>query len=109
MFDDLIAGVNRACLNSFGKSYPFTRVNSSPSGETGEITGILDTGVELENQAPLEGSTYAVLWVQSADINPPLANGDEIASDQYVYAVIRVRFDAGQGISYELRQDRLVS
>ena len=111
-FDDLVAGVNAACLDSFGTLYTFTRVASLKEGETAvpqTITGILETGYEPEDKAPGDGSTYARFWLQTTDVSPAPAKGDEIASATTIYKIVRMEEDAGRGLWILLRQDRAVS
>jgi len=97
--------INRACLDSFGQAFIFrpaaTRVAQA-------ITGILDSGVQPEEASPGDGSTYALLWLQATDIDPPPEKGDEIASDTTVYKVVRIEEDAGNGLRMLLRQDRMI-
>ncbi len=101
-FDSLAGSLNKSCLASFGKRYAYT--SQAPSSVPQPITGILDTGVELENAPPGEGSTYAALWLQIGDINPAPQVGDKVASDTTVYEIVQVKDDAGGGMLLVLRQ-----
>jgi hypothetical protein len=105
-FEDLVGGVNKSCLGSFGREFTFTPASSS---EPITITGILEAGAEQEETAPGDGSTYARLWINAADISPAPQRGDEISSATTVYKIVRMQEDAAGGLWILLRQDRPVS
>lgn len=105
----LMDDVNSICLGTFGEEFIFTPVVSAPLADAVSITAILDTGVQLENASPGDQSTYAMLWLQGADIDPAPKEGDEISSSTTTYKVLRIDKDAGRGMSLLFRRDRSVS
>jgi hypothetical protein len=105
-FSDLASGLNKSCLSSFGQQLVFTP--QAPGAEPSTITGILETGVELEQTAPGDGSIYVRLWLNSSAIVPAPQKGDEISSATTVYKILRIEEDAGGGTWLLLRQDRAV-
>jgi hypothetical protein len=108
-FAALIDAVNTICLATFGEEFIFTPAVSAPSADSVSIRAILDAGVQLENSSPGDESTYAMLWLQGADIDPAPEEGDEISSSATTYKVLRIDRDAGRGMSLLLRRDRAVS
>jgi hypothetical protein len=111
-FDDLTSSMNESLLSVFGKEFTFTRVASLEDDEEAvpeTITGILEAGIEPEDIAPGDGSTYARLWLQSGDISPVPQKGDEVSSSTTVYKIVRMEEDAAGGLWMLLRQDRAVT
>jgi hypothetical protein len=96
---------NKACLTQFGQAFTFTR---SGGGDPQPIIGILQSGAEPEERPPGDGSTYATLWLEITDIDPPPESGDEVASATTIYKVVRIEEDAGKGLTMLLRQDRMI-
>jgi hypothetical protein len=100
-FGDLVDGVNQACLQAFGQAYTFT---PAETGIAQTITGILSEGAQLEESAPGDGSSSAVLFVKSGSITPEPAGGDEIASATTIYKVLLPKRDSGGGLILLLRK-----
>jgi hypothetical protein len=98
--------INQGCLSAFGQPFSFT---PQTTGIAQSITGILDSGVELEDVAPGDGSTYARLWIDPSALAPSPQQGDEIASATTVYKIVKMQEDAGGGLWMLLRYDRAVS
>lgn len=101
-FDDLMAELNRDCLDEFGRPLTFT---PAATGIPQSITGILDEAAELEDEAPGQ-SVNALLWCAAADIDPVPAAGDEIATATTVYKILLPKRDAAGGLMLHLRRDR---
>jgi len=97
-FSDL----NQACLDVFGQACTFT---PAETGVPQTISGIIDSGVQLENATPGDGSIYARLWLDSS-VDPIPAEGDEISSASTIYKIARVEQDPGGGLWLLLRKDR---
>jgi len=106
-FDEAAANLNASMLAAFGESFIFTPA-AAPSTPV-SITGIMESGSELEEDAPGDGSIYARLWVKSSDFSTAPVAGDEVASASTVYKVLRVQEDAGGGTWLLLRQDRAMT
>jgi|WetSurMetagenome_2_1015567.scaffolds.fasta_scaffold171915_3 hypothetical protein len=108
-FDELTANMNEVILGAMGQSLSFTRAASLDFDETAEaetITAIVQDGVHPEGMPPMAGSVYAQAWLQQTDIDPAPQCGDEIASTDYVYKIVKVEEDAGNGLVLTLRRDR---
>jgi hypothetical protein len=99
------SGLNEACLSAFGQAFMFTR---NVTGDSQSVIGILEAGIELEEVPPGDGSIYAKLWIQSADIVPAPEAGDEFSTATTVYKIVRMEKDAGGGLLMLLRQDRMI-
>jgi hypothetical protein len=110
-FENLIDGVNKSCLDTFGQTFIFTQAatEEEPNPTPQTITGILESGFEPEDRPPGDGSTYARLWMNAADLTTPAEKGDEVSSATFVYKIVRMEEDAGGGLWLMLRQDRAVS
>ncbi|MDM7995181.1 MAG: hypothetical protein QUT30_05775 [Acidobacteriota bacterium] len=102
-YNDVIDGMNKACLEIFGQAFFFTPVST---GIPQSIAGILDEGVEMENGTPGDGSVYARLWTWADGVNPVPVEGDEIRGQSAVYRIARIERDAANGIWMLLRKDR---
>lgn len=97
--------MNEACLSVFGQALTFRR---NLTGESQSVLGILESGVELEEVPPGDGSVYAKLWIHSADIVPAPEPGDEFSTAMTAYKIVRMENDAGGGLLMLLRQDRMI-
>ncbi len=97
--------LNRACLNTFGQALSFT---PAVTGEPQTVTGILLSGVELEESFSGEGSINAGAFLAAADVSPVPEKGDEIATTTTVYKIVRIEQDAAGGLRLGLRQDRMI-
>ncbi len=106
LFSDLVDRMNAICLDVFGESYALKRVASAPIGEEKTITGILTEGVQLEDQAPGDGSTYAVLTLLGEAVSPSPEKSDEITTATTVYTVVRVEKDRSRRTRMLLRVER---
>ncbi len=96
--------INEACLDQWGQA--LTHTPAAAPGTPKAIRGIVDQGVEPEDKPPGDGSTYAMLFLKAAGLNPAPVLGDEIATKSAAYIVVRIREDAAGGISILLRKDR---
>ena len=111
-FDNLLTDLNDNCLSEFGEDFEYTRVASLEKASPNDppsIKGILLSGIELEEEAPLEGSVNADLWIKANAIDPPLEAGDEINGAAYIYIILPPENDGGDFIRLPLRQDRAVT
>jgi hypothetical protein len=93
--------VNESCLSAFGQDFMFTH---SQSGESEILSGILESGVQLEQQVPGDGSVYALLWIKAGALSISPEKGDQILSGTTIYTILRIESDAGGGIRLLLRQ-----
>lgn len=110
-FDNLLGELNDYCLSEFGEDFEYSRVASLEKASPDDpptIKGVLLSGIELEEEAPLEGSVHADLWIKSDVIDPPLEAGDEINGTAYIYVILPPQNDGGGFIRLPLRQDREV-
>jgi len=103
----LVGNLNASMLATFGQSFTFTPALAPSTPVT--ITGILETGAELEDVAPGDNSIYCRLWVQSSDFTVGPLVGDEVSSATTVYKIVRLQEDAGGGLWLLLGQDRAVT
>jgi hypothetical protein len=94
---------NPVFLRAFGQ--PLTLMRSQ-TGDIVAFTGILQTGLQLEGQAPGSGSIYAKCWTESGQLDPMPVAGDEISTDDYIYKVLDPMNDGASGIEMTMRQDR---
>lgn len=110
-FDNLLADLNDSCLLQFGQDFEYSRIASLEKASLNDpatIRGILLSGIELEEEPPLEGSIHADLWIKADAIDPPLEAGDEINGLSYIYIILPPQNDGGGFIRLPLRQDREV-
>ncbi len=96
--------INEACLDEWGQA--LTHTPTATPETTQALTGIFSQGVELEDNPPGDGSTYARLFLQAAGLDPAPVLGDEIATASAAYIIVRIQEDSGGGISLLLRKDR---
>ena len=75
-------------------------------GTTVSLTGVVDTGVQLEGLAP---GVYAILSIGENSISPPPESGEEITIDGSIYKIVRREADAGGLTRLLLRLDREVT
>jgi hypothetical protein len=94
---------NPAFLRAFGQSLTLVR---SQTGEIVAFTGVLQTGLQQEGQAPGEGSMYARCWTETGQLDPAPIAGDEIQTDLFVYKILQPLNQGDGGIEMTLRQDR---
>jgi hypothetical protein len=87
-------------LRVFGSTVTHT---SKKTGQESELKGIVETGIQLEERAPGDSSTYARLWTRSTSFETQPKNGDEITTTDSIYTIFRVEQDAGSGIWILLR------
>ncbi len=106
-FDTALGNLNDSMLSAFGESFTFTPAAAPSTPVT--ITGIMLSGIELEEEAPGEGSVNAHLWVMASDFTTAPVAGDEIASASTVYKVLTPTNDGGGGLVLPLRKDRAVT
>jgi hypothetical protein len=106
-FDSLVSTAYRICISTQGEPCTFTA--QAPGSLPIAITGIIKPGVELEGQAPLDGSMNATIHIHAQDIPMMPLEGDEIASVKAVYKVVRVLAARGDQLALHLRQDRLLT
>ncbi len=95
-WQNLIGVLNSTVLSAFGRQITYRPAAGTPV----VVTGILDTGVRLEESSP---GTYAVLFLCSSDLPSPPARGDEVEIDETTYKVFEVEADAGGGVKLALR------
>ncbi len=91
-----MGALNAACLDMFGRQVTYRPAAGAPVA----ITGILDTGVRLEESSP---GTYAVLFLRTSDLPSAPERGDEVEIDGETYKVFEVEADAGGGVKLALR------
>jgi hypothetical protein len=96
---------NPAFLRAFGQSLTLLRSQDVASAT---FTGVLQTGLQLEGQAPGAGSIYAKCWTETGQLDPAPVAGDEISTDDFVYKILDPLSDGAGGIEMTLRQDRPV-
>ncbi len=96
--------INEACLDEWGQALTHTPASTPEAPQ--DIRGIIDQGVEPEGKPPGDGSTYAMLFLQAAGLDPQPVLGDEIATAKAAYLIVRIQEDAAGGISILLRKDR---
>jgi hypothetical protein len=106
-FTTALGNMNASMLAAFGQTFTFTHAEGPWT--TLSVTGILESGSEVEDVAPGDSSIYCRLWVQSSDFTEAPAVGDEVSSATTVYKIIRMQEDAGGGLWFLLRQDRAVT
>lgn len=103
MFDDLVESVNSICIAAFGQEFSYLPQTSDAVAI--EVTGILDPGAELEEEAPGDGSMYARLWLQQSALETAPVLGDQVTSGSTIYKVLGIEEDAGDGLWILLRRD----
>jgi len=91
-----MGALNAACLAAFGREVVYCPAAGAPF----TVTGVLETGVRLEETAP---GTYAVLFLRLADLPHPPECGDEVEIDGVTYKVFEVEADAAGGVKLALR------
>jgi len=95
-WDAAMGALNAACLGVFGRQVTY----QPAAGDPIVVTGILETGVRLEENAP---GTYALLFLRATDLPLPPACGDEVEIDGGTYKVFEVEADVGRGVKLALR------
>ena len=95
---DIFGPINTACRDVFGTAV----IYQPAAGDSIAVTGILETGVRLEESAPGSG-TYAILFLRSADLPAPPERGDQVDIAGTVYKVFEVEADAGGGVKLAMR------
>ncbi|MCL5743465.1 MAG: hypothetical protein M1541_05985 [Acidobacteria bacterium] len=95
-WDAAMGALNAACLNVFGRQVTYRPA----AGASVVITGILETGVRLEANAP---GTYALLFLRWADLPQPPVPADEVEIGGATYKVFEVEADAAGGVKLALR------
>lgn len=108
-FDDLLSEINSSCVAEFGSEYAFSRVTTlqdAPSDDPATITGIVNPGAELEENAPGDDSAYVRFSMQASEVSVPLQRGDEITVEGTVYKIVDIGIDAGGMVEFLLRKDR---
>ena len=95
-WDAAMGALNAACLDVFGRQVTYRPAAGAPV----VITGILETGARLEENAP---GTYALLFLRATDLPVPPARGDDVEIDDATYKVFEVEADAGGGVKLALR------
>jgi hypothetical protein len=95
-WDAAMGALNAACLGVFGRQVLYRPVGGNPI----VVTGILETGVRLEENAP---GIYALLFLRATDLSSPPERGDEVEIDGATYKVFEVEADAGGGVKLALR------
>ena len=91
-----MGALNAACLDVFGMQVTYRPA----AGASVIITGILETGARLEENAP---GTYALLFLRATDLPVPPARGDEVEIRGATYKVFEVEADAAGGVKLALR------
>ena len=98
--------VTDACLIAFGGSFTFTRV--TPPGVSQTITGCVVPGIEPEDSAPGDASTYFGLLIATDALSPAPIEGDEVSTATTIYKIFRLDKDEAGGLLLYLRKDRAV-
>ncbi len=91
-----MGALNAACLDVFGGQVTYRPAAGAPV----VVTGILETGVRLEESSP---GTYAVLFLRTADLPSAPERGDQVEIDGETYKVFEIESDAGGGVKLALR------
>ena len=73
-WESAMGALNAACLAAFGREVTYSPAAGAPV----TVTGMLETGVRLEETAP---GIYAVLFLRRADLPQPPQRGDEVEID----------------------------
>ena len=95
-WDAAMGALNAACLGVFGRQVLYRPAAGDPI----VVTGILETGVRLEENAP---GTYALLFLRLMDLPQPPAPADEVEIDGATYKVFEMEADAAGGVKLALR------
>jgi hypothetical protein len=95
-WDEAMGALTAACLDVFGRQVAYRPAAGAPI----VITGILETGARLEENAP---GTYALLFIRAADLPAPPERGDEVEVAGASYKVFEVEADAAGGVKLALR------
>ncbi len=92
----LLAGLNSATLNTFGREVVY---RLPASGMT--IRAIFQPTQQGEENAP---GVYAVLFIRLSDLPQPPARGDEVMVDASLYKVFDIQADTSGAAVLRLRQ-----
>lgn len=95
-WDAAAGALNAACIAAFGREVTYRPGAGAPV----VITGILETGARLEDNAP---GTYALLFIRAADLAAPPERGDEVEVAGASYKVFEIEADAAGGVKLALR------
>lgn len=91
-----MGALNAACLDVFGRQVTYRPAAGDPI----VVTGILETGASLEENAP---GTYALLFLHAADLPSTPACGDGVEIDDTTYKVFEIEADSGGGVKLAIR------
>lgn len=95
-WESAMGALNAACLAAFGREITYSPATGAPF----TVTGVLETGVRLEETAP---GTYAVLFLRRGDLPQLPERGDKVEIDGSGYKVFEVEADAAGGVKLALR------
>ncbi len=93
-----MGALNRACLATFGRQVTYKPAAGAPV----PVTGIVQTGVQLEGRAP---GVYVVLFLRASDLPSAPDVGDAVEIDGASYKVFELEADAGGGVKLALRRE----
>jgi len=100
------ASFNPIFLGAFGESFTLTRsedlLDEVPATES--ITAIKSQLAIEETNAPGDGSTYLVIWINCADFTVLPAKGDQISTATTKYLIAETWSDQTAGLYLKCRR-----
>jgi hypothetical protein len=87
-------------------AFSINAIHTNLLGTETAIQGVLDTGVQPEDAAPGDSSTYAKFWTPSSTFSSGPEPRETITIGSSVYTIVRKEIDAGGGLWILLRHKR---